>query len=220
MKFRLKITLCMIWLLSLSFGIGGSLMIGSSFSSALSQEKAAAEDSYRFLIRTIEMVNSISTLDIAGILKEMDSMGMTNFDALRLLSGDELAYTTGNTKLSSDTNNTGISIEGTADGKHYYKLSSVIGTESTPLTFIAFYDISDVFAMRSAQYKAYALIFAATIAVGAALSYVISKWLTTPLDKLTTATKKLAEGELSYRADIKTHDEIGQLSESFDDATS
>ena len=43
MKFRLKITLCMIWLLSLSFGIGGSLMIGSSFSSALSQEKAAAE---------------------------------------------------------------------------------------------------------------------------------------------------------------------------------
>ena len=220
MKFRLKITLCMIWLLSLSFGIGGSLMIGSSFSSALSQEKAAAEDSYRFLIRTIEMVNSISTLpntsDIAGILKEMDSMGMTNFDALRLLSGDELAYTTGNTKLSSDTKNTGISIEGTADGKHYYKLSSVIGTESTPLTFIAFYDISDVFAMRSAQYKAYALIFAATIAVGAALSYVISKWLTTPLDKLTTATKKLAEGELSYRADIKTQDEIGQLSESFD----
>ena len=97
MKFRLKITLCMIWLLSLSFGIGGSLMIGSSFSSALSQEKAAAEDSYRFLIRTIEMVNSISTLpntsDIAGILKEMDSMGMTNFDALRLLSGDEIAYT-------------------------------------------------------------------------------------------------------------------------------
>ena len=125
MKFRLKITLCMIWLLSISFGIGGSLMIGSSFSSALSQEKAAAEDSYRFLIRTMEMVNSISTLpntsDIAGILKEMDGMGMTNFDALRLLSGDELAYTVGNAGLSSDAKETGISIESTADGKRYYK---------------------------------------------------------------------------------------------------
>ena len=220
MKFRLKITLCMIWLLSISFGIGGSLMIGSSFSSALSQEKAAAEDSYRFLIRTIEMVNSISTLpntsDIAGILKEMDGMGMTNFDALRLLSGDGLAYTVGNAGLSSDAKETGISIESTADGKRYYKLCSVVGTESTPLTLVAFYDISDVFAMRSAQYKAYVLIFAATIAVGTALSYVISKWLTKPLDKLTTATRKLAGGELSYRADIKTHDEIGQLSESFD----
>ena len=111
-------------------------MIGSSFSSALSQEKAAAEDSYRFLIRTIEMVNSISTLpntsDIAGILKEMDGMGMTNFDALRLLSGDELAYTVGNAGLSSDAKETGISIESTADGKRYYKLCSVVGTESTP----------------------------------------------------------------------------------------
>lgn len=220
MKFRLKITLCMIWLLSLSFGIGGSIMIGSSFASALSQEKAAAEDSYRFLIRTIEMVNSISTMpntsDIAGILKEMDGMGMTNFAAIRLLSGDELAYTTGNTELSSDAKKVGISIETTADGKRYYKLSSTIGTESTPLTFIAFYDISDVFTMRSVQYKTYALIFAATIVVGAALSYVISLWLTKPLDKLTGATKKLAEGELSYRADIRTHDEIGELSESFD----
>lgn len=220
MKFRLKITLCMIWLLSLSFGIGGSIMIGSSFASALSQEKAAAEDSYRFLIRTIEMVNSISTMpntsDIAGILKEMDGMGMTNFAAIRLLSGDELAYTTGNAELSSDAKKVGISIETTADGKRYYKLSSTIGTESTPLTFIAFYDISDVFTMRSVQYKTYALIFAATIVVGAALSYVISLWLTKPLDKLTGATKKLAEGELSYRADIRTHDEIGELSESFD----
>ena len=220
MKFRLKITLCMIWLLSLSFGIGGSIMIGSSFASALSQEKAAAEDSYRFLIRTIEMVNSISTMpntsDIAGILKEMDGMGMTNFAAIRLLSGDELAYTTGNTELSSEAKTVGISIETTADGRRYYKLSSTIGTESTPLTFIAFYDISDVFTMRSTQYKTYALIFAATIVVGAALSYVISRWLTKPLDKLTGATKKLAEGELSYRADIRTHDEIGELSESFD----
>ncbi len=74
MKFRLKIMLCMIWLLSLAFGIGGSVMIWGSFSSALAQEKQTAEDSYRFLVRTIEMVNSINTLpntsDIAGVFKE------------------------------------------------------------------------------------------------------------------------------------------------------
>ena len=87
MKFRLKIMLCMIWLLSLAFGIGGSVMIWGSFSSALAQEKQTAEDSYRFLVRTIEMVNSINTLpntsDIAGVLKQMDSMGITNFSAIR-----------------------------------------------------------------------------------------------------------------------------------------
>ena len=104
MKFRLKIMLCMIWLLSLAFGIGGSVMIWGSFSSALAQEKQTAEDSYRFLVRTIEMVNSINTLpntsDIAGVLKKMDGMGITNFSAIRLLSGGVTEYTSGNIELS------------------------------------------------------------------------------------------------------------------------
>ena len=115
MKFRLKIMLCMIWLLSLAFGIGGSFMIWGSFSSALAQEKQTAEDSYRFLVRTIEMVNSINTLpntsDIAGVLKQMDGMGITNFSAIRLLSGGVLEYTSGNTELSSDYTESGIAIE-------------------------------------------------------------------------------------------------------------
>lgn len=134
MKFRLKIMLCMIWLLSLAFGIGGSVMIWGSFSSALAQEKQTAEDSYRFLVRTIEMVNSINTLpntsDIAGVLKQMDSMGITNFSAIRLLSGGVTEYTSGNTELSSDYTESGIVIETAPDGAHYYKLSGTVGTEA------------------------------------------------------------------------------------------
>lgn len=220
MKFRLKITLCMIWLISVAFGVGGSLMISNSFNSALEQEKTAAEDSYRFLIRTIEMVNDISTLpnasDVASVLKQMDGMGITSFSAVRLISQGDLVYTAGNSELSSDSDSSGISIEASADGGHYYKLGSTIGTESDPLKFIAFYDISSVFDTRDMQFKSYAIIFAVTIAVCAVASYFMSLWLTKPLEKLTKATKKLADGELSYRAGINTGDEIGQLSESFD----
>ena len=169
MKFRLKIMLCMIWLLSLAFGIGGSFMIWGSFSSALAQEKQTAEDSYRFLVRTIEMVNSINTLpntsDIAGVLKQMDGMGITNFSAIRLLSGGVLEYTSGNTELSSDYTESGIAIETAPDGARYYKLSGTVGTEADTLAFIAFYDISSVFAMRDGQFKTYAAVFAVTIAV-------------------------------------------------------
>ena len=173
MKFRLKIMLCMIWLLSLAFGIGGSVMIWGSFSSALAQEKQTAEDSYRFLVRTIEMVNSINTLpntsDIAGVLKQMDSMGITNFSAIRLLSGGVTEYTSGNTELSSDYTESGIVIETAPDGARYYKLSGTVGTEADTLAFIAFYDISSVFAMRDGQFKTYAAVFAGTIAVCAVL---------------------------------------------------
>lgn len=149
MKFRLKIMLCMIWLLSLAFGIGGSVMIWGSFSSALAQEKQTAEDSYRFLVRTIEMVNSINTLpntsDIAGVLKQMDSMGITNFSAIRLLSGGVTEYTSGNTELSSDYTESGIVIE-TARTEHIIISSAALSaprpTRSRSSPFTTFHRFS------------------------------------------------------------------------------
>ena len=40
MKFRTKMTICMVWLLALAYGIGGSLLIGSSFRASLEKEKS------------------------------------------------------------------------------------------------------------------------------------------------------------------------------------
>ena len=42
MKFRAKLTIAMVLLLSLTYGIGGSLMIAQSFSSSIDRERDAA----------------------------------------------------------------------------------------------------------------------------------------------------------------------------------
>ncbi len=42
MKFRAKLTIAMVLLLSLTYGIGGSLMIAQSFSSSIARERDAA----------------------------------------------------------------------------------------------------------------------------------------------------------------------------------
>ena len=47
MKFRLKMTLCMLSVLSLLFGAGGSLLISGFFQDSLEREKDAAFSSYR-----------------------------------------------------------------------------------------------------------------------------------------------------------------------------
>ncbi len=220
MRFRLKITVCMIWLLSLSFGIGGSLMLSSSFKSALEQERNAAESSYDFLIKTVQLVNTISSLpnrsDIADVIEQLNDAGMIGFSSVCLFTGDGIIYRSGSLETDELYGGSGISIEALGDGKLYYKLSGVVNTESGPMYLTALWDISSAYEMRHEQYKTYMIVFGATIAVGAVLSYIMSRLLTKPLDRLTNATKKLASGELSYRCGMSSGDELGQLSRDFD----
>ena len=49
MKFRAKLTIAMVLLLSLTYGIGGSLMIAQSFSSSIDRERDAAVQTYHML---------------------------------------------------------------------------------------------------------------------------------------------------------------------------
>ena len=55
MKFRLKITICMIWLLTLAFGIGGSMLIALNFSNAFEREKATALSSHQMLLSELQI---------------------------------------------------------------------------------------------------------------------------------------------------------------------
>ena len=55
MKFRIKIMVCMLCLVSLLFGVGSSALILISFQNGLEQERDTAENSYRLLIYTLQM---------------------------------------------------------------------------------------------------------------------------------------------------------------------
>ena len=55
MKFRIKIMVCMLCLVSILFGVGSSALILISFQNGLEQERDTAENSYRLLIYTLQM---------------------------------------------------------------------------------------------------------------------------------------------------------------------
>ena len=46
MKFRMKMTICMVWLLALAYGIGSSALITNTFNDTLRREQEAAYRSY------------------------------------------------------------------------------------------------------------------------------------------------------------------------------
>ena len=56
MKFRAKLTIAMVLLLSLTYGIGGSLMIAQSFSSSIDRERDAAVQTYRMIVDVLDLL--------------------------------------------------------------------------------------------------------------------------------------------------------------------
>ena len=55
------------------------------------------------------------------------------------------------------------------------------------------------------------------IAVSFVMGYFLSRTITTPISNLTKKEKRLAEGEFESRIDVKSDDEIGTLTETFND---
>lgn len=223
MRFRVKITICMIWLLSLAFGIGGSLLISISFNNSIDREKESALSSFQYVLRTLQLVNDVSTLpnnsDILNVIRQMESKGMNDFFAISLSEYEgETLYSKGSEELAqlSGADDNSLTLVSDSGGRRYFKVAGTIQTAVQDLRLIICYDIQNIYAERDEQYSIYTKVFSATLIAGAVLSYLLSYLLTRPLGKLSEATKKIAAGDLEYRSNIKTNDEFGLLSENFD----
>ena len=96
MKFRLKITLCMLCLLSLLFGVGGSLLIGLSFRNALERERASAYNAYQMVLGTLQAVGSVNGRldggDITRTLEQLSAQNAGAWAALRLYTDEQDLY--------------------------------------------------------------------------------------------------------------------------------
>ena len=66
MSFRQKMILVMVWLLTLSYGVGGVLLIRQNFQSSLVQIQSTAEESYEMILKSVELVNLIDIQQESG----------------------------------------------------------------------------------------------------------------------------------------------------------
>lgn len=221
MKFRAKIVICMIWLLSLAFGIGGSFLISISFDNSYKRELDSALSSFRSVQRVIYFLDEEGAMnyDYAPyeMLKQMKLTGMLSADAFKAYDSDGKqidSYGSVDDSVSSFKDNS-VSVFCDNNGKRYFRIEGNISTNNGSFKLVAYYNITSIYLSRASQYDIYKKIFAVAILAGAVLSYAIAYWLTLPLDKLKNATKMLAEGDMDYRAVIDTRDEFGELSNDF-----
>lgn len=218
MKFRVKIVICMIWLLSLALGIGGSLLISISFDNAYERELNSAVSSFRNAQRILSYIDEAGgMLEPYDVLKQMEHSGMINADAVKAYYDDgtvldNYGSVDDNSKdIEPDT----VSVYCDSSGKRYLRVAGDIISSKVNFKLVTYFDITPIYLTRASQYVIYNKIFVVTIIIGTVLSYAMAYLLTRPLDSLKSATRKLAEGDMDYRAAVKTKDEFGALSNDF-----
>lgn len=92
---------------------------------------------------------------------------------------------------------------------------AIIGNDEYYLT--GCYDISSVFNERNRQVFTFVFIDIVVIGVSFVILKFLSRYLTQSIDKLNKASQRIASGHYGERTHIHTQDEIGELSQSFDE---
>lgn len=177
MKFRAKLTIAMVLLLSLTYGIGGSLMIAQSFSASIDRERDAAVQTYRMVVDVLDLLGDnaspgTAANTVALVLHKLSSGGSST--AARIRFGAQMT-TTGDTALldaapePSDGGDGLTRIVRTGNGRHYLMLGATADGTTVQLAF----DVTETYTVRQTQQRAYHTTFVILIAIGAAVA-----WLT------------------------------------------
>lgn len=230
MKFRWKLMIVTMLIVSFSFGFGGMLLIQNSYQASLKQEKKSARKSYEMILRMLKEIDEISDTyqnqTFASVLKRLNGQGLLRDCSVRLLKEDhgkikwkEPLYV--NQKDQIFQKSDGFSTQkGTAiifqkGEKVFYQITSRISYGKEQMIFQGAYDISEVYQTRHQQIISFRKIFMVILVIGIIIIYLLSLILTRPLQKLSQVSRQIADGDYSVRVPIHTEDEIGELSIDF-----
>ncbi len=225
MSYRIKLTITISLLIALSFGIGGTTMIATSFSTSLEKETQASLDAFQTIQNTLYLINSLAEQtdyeSLAQVLTQMTEQELGRWQALTLVSPEKSIFVDGNVQMLDYTlPEPGVnqcSYLPVADDFGYgLVICSDLSAGEERLTLTARFDLSQVYETRKVQQKQYGIIYLIVVSFGILASSVLSYALTRPLRRLTTTVRRISGGDLSQRSKLESADEFGQLSRDFD----
>ena len=225
MSYRLKLTITISLLIAISFGIGGTLMITTSFNATLNQEIQSALSSFETVQNMLYLLNSLGDQtdfgSLSDALSQMEAQGLGHWQALSLKNGEEQIFRSGSAELVAYTlpvpSADQCSYLPVADAHGYgLVVMSLITAGETNLELLARFDVSHVYEIRETQQKQYFIVYIAVVFFGVLASVILSFALTRHLHRLTATVRKISGGDLSKRSGITANDEFGQLSRDFD----
>ena len=230
MRFRTKMMIAFTVMLALALGVGASALIATSTGNSLDQSQDAAASSHRLILYTLSAVSGTVHMpqqgreydELVDALTRLEEQGGQNWLALRLSDKDGVIYISRMTEDFSDELVASVSNEQYAvlsfrsgDGSYLMQIAGQFEFGGRVMYLESLHDLSAVFSGRQYQLAIYRQLFVVVIVLGAALSWLLSFWMTTPLRRLSRVTRTIASGDLSCRAALSGRDEIGVLASDF-----
>lgn len=223
MKFAQKLSVAMIFLLAVSFSIGGYFMVRQNFHEGL--EVSLDQNEARHMLECYAVQSDILTALASGEIID-DSMLSKSFSQLSenqhasgtTLYGSDDAIIATNIKSQpspkiTDTSSYVIASEGSTQ---YMVLSTQLTSPTRSVWLQSTYDITPLYQMRTAQLLRFWQIELLTLLCGAFVIWRLSKRLAQPVTALSKASESIAKGDYTVRTAIKTGDEFENVSQSFD----
>lgn len=223
MRLFWKLFCCMVAMTALACSISGFLLIDGQFRAGLSTQADVAVTEHlilrRMLLRELQFSHSLSQEDIARLADEAASLGHSEA-SFRLSSetGTTLAGDTlpAQSRLTGALSQDQLGWEVLRDGdRMYLHAASPVTTEDGIVYLDTWREAGDLLAARQAQYHAFFYLLLGLILASALAAAAVSAWITRPLGRLSEAARQMAAGELSRRVEVRGSDEIGQLSQDF-----
>ena len=227
MKFKHKLVLCMVVLLGLSFGLGGTILIHRSFKTSLSSTIDSDLLNYESIQSTLLIAvdtNSVSSyIDMSNIINQLSAQGNSNRKNIILRNSDMEVVSIMNSsftykEMKPSDENTCNSIIWRENNNYYLQLCSSmdINTENLDISQMDIvYDITSVYAARAQEQNTFRLLLIAIFVVGSITSMIAASLLTKPLEKLSSLAQHISHGDYSARLHIHSGDETEALANDF-----
>ncbi|WP_313530383.1 sensor histidine kinase [Anaerotignum sp.] len=236
MKFFWKVFLSIILITVLFFSIGVYYIIHSSFKYSLSREVTAAYEENDIILYTLtnEMQSNSTESPLSKneeiISNEQWVMGIANSVIISNSKGI-VPFRISNSSYNSLYESKWADIDNTilkklpndargyeitfANEEYYIHTAAPIILQGEKMYVETCRNITPLFKNRDMQYQICFYLMLIMIVFGAIIIFAVTSWLTGPIRKLSSATKRFAEGEFHQRVTIKGNDELAMLSQDF-----
>lgn len=228
MKFSFKMVFGTCLIIAICFSLGGIFMIQRNFQVAY--ESAVESYSKQHIVNRYSVESNIRNAMESG--KEFsDSLVNEYADKMTNYGNEKRELIIANQKgriIFSSINNIDRKIQNYEQrregyyeiykkgGKQFFLIGSKIKISDNIITVINRFDMTDTFTERKRQTNTFLVIDIGIVCVAFVMVWILSYFLTKNIKKLSETSTLIANGKYHIRTEIKSNDEIGELSRNFD----
>jgi len=217
----------MVIVTALACSLGGFLLIDAQFRSSLDREVTAVYEENDLLRYTLaQEIQNRPAMDREGLSQAVKNISVsTGRGRVAFRVSDEGGGTvSANGSLpvpavsltaGLDSERRGWELAPLQNGRTYLHAASPLVLGGGTLYLENCREVTSLFAAREEQYRSFFYMMLILTAAVGALSLVISGLMVRPLNRLSAAARRMAEGELDVRVEADSEDEVGRLSLDF-----